>query len=188
MSKIANTQYPVLDVIRNRWSARSFSEKQITPEQLNTLFEAASWAFSANNAQAWNYIYAFNGSEGFDKLVDCLMPGNQPWAKNASVLLLNIADKWMGDRPYNAAKHDVGAANATLALQATSMGIYNHVMGGFSSAKAIETFGIDTEKQEPVVMIALGFLDDADKLEEPFRTRETTPRTRKSIEEFTKQA
>jgi len=50
--KIAKTTYPVLDVIKNRWSARAFSNKVITDEELNTLFEAASWAASANNEQS----------------------------------------------------------------------------------------------------------------------------------------
>ena len=188
MSKIATTTFPVLDTIRNRWSPRSFSDKQLSEEELNTLFEAASWAFSANNGQPWTYIYAFKGSEGFEKLVDCLMPGNQLWAKNASVLMLNVANKMMGERPNHSAKHDAGAANATLALQAISMGIYSHLMGGFSAEKAIEAFGIDTEKQEPIVMIALGYLGEAEKLEEPFLSRELAPRTRKSLEEFTKLA
>jgi nitroreductase len=188
MSKIATTKFPVLEIIQNRWSPRSFSDKQLSVDELNTLFEAASWAFSANNAQPWTYIYAFKGSEGFEKLVNCLMPGNQPWAKNASVLMLSVANKMMGERPYHVAKHDVGAANATLALQATSMGIYSHLMGGFSAEKAIETFGIDTEKQEPIVMIALGYLGEAEKLEEPFLSRELAPRTRKPLEEFTKPA
>jgi nitroreductase len=188
MSKTATTQYKVLNTIQDRWSPRSFSDKQISSEELKAIFEATSWSFSAMNAQPWAYIYAFKGTEGFDKIVDCLVPANQVWAKNASVLVLSIANKLMGDKPSAIAKHDVGAANATLALQARSMGIYSHLMGGFSAEKAIETFKIDTEQQEPVVVIALGYLGEAEKLEEPLLSRELAPRSRKSIEEFTKLA
>jgi nitroreductase len=40
------------------------------------------------------------------------------------------------------------------------------------------------ENLKPVVVIALGYLDEAEKLEEPYRTRELTPRTRKSLKEL----
>ena len=33
-------------------------------------------------------------------------------------------------------------------------------------------------------MISLGYLDHADKLEEPFKTRETSKRSRKKLSEF----
>ena len=39
---------------------------------------------------------------------------------------------------------------------------------------------------EPVVFIALGYLDSPEKLEEPFKTREITPRTRKPLHQIVK--
>lgn len=186
--KIAKTKHDVIDVIKNRWSARSFSDKSISENDLHTLFEAASWAFSANNAQPWEFIYAHReDDEAFGKLHGCLMGGNQPWTKNAAVLMAVLAHKKLDNGHENkAAKHDVGSANATLMLQATSMNIYGHVMGGFDANKAIDVLNINTEVHEPVVFIALGYLDEAEKLEEPFKTRELTPRTRKPLVEIIK--
>jgi len=66
MTKEAHTQYPVIDLIRKRWSARSFSEKEISQTDLNSLFEAARWAASSSNEQPWQYIYAFKGTDSFD--------------------------------------------------------------------------------------------------------------------------
>lgn len=177
-----------MEVIKNRWSARSFSDKTISENDLRTLFEAASWAFSANNAQPWEYIYAHReDSEAFRKLHSCLMAGNLPWTKNAAVLMAVLAHKKLENGHENkAAKHDVGSANATLMLQATSMNIYGHVMGGFDANKAIEILNINTEVSEPIVFIALGYLDEAEKLDEPFKTRELTPRTRKPLVEIVK--
>lgn len=57
--------------------------------------------------------------------------------------------------------HDLGAANATLMLQATAMGIHGHPMAGSDKAKAIEMLNLDSEKMEPVAFIALGYLDEA---------------------------
>lgn len=185
--KIAETNNPVIDLIKNRWSARSFSNQEITQKELETILEAGSWAFSSNNAQPWHFIYAFRNDASFQKLHECLMPGNKPWTKNAAVLIAVLADKKNANGSENRiARHDVGAANATLMLQALTMGIYGHVMGGFDVAKAVEVLQIDAEVLDPVVFIALGHLDTAEKLEEPFKTRELTPRTRKSLNEIAK--
>jgi nitroreductase len=186
--KIAETKHPVIDLIKQRWSARSFSDKPISENDLHTILEAASWAFSANNAQPWEYIYAHRSdTDAFHQLHSCLLGGNQPWTKNAAILMCVCAHKKLDNGHDNrAAKHDVGSANATLMLQATQMDIYGHVMGGFDPAKAVETLKIDTEIMEPVVFIALGYLDTPEKLEEPFKTRELTPRTRKPLSDFAK--
>src|SRR5437868_10637421 len=127
--KIAETKHPVIDLIKQRWSARSFSDKPISESDMHTLLEAASWAFSANNAQPWEYIYAHNqDTEAFTKLHSCLLGGNQPWTKNAAVLMAVCAHKKLENGHENkAARHDVGSANASLMLQATSMHIFGHV-------------------------------------------------------------
>ncbi|MFO0357368.1 MAG: nitroreductase family protein [Sphingobacteriaceae bacterium] len=186
--KEAKTNYPVIDLIKNRWSPRSFAQKSISEEHMKTILEAGTWAFSANNSQPWHFIYAHNGSHGFTTLLNCLNPGNQLWAKNAGVLVAVLANKKFDNGSENKiAKHDVGAANATMSIQAISMDIYSHVMGGYDAAKAIELLKIDANEKEPIVFIAFGFKDEADKLEEPFKTRELTERTRKPIQEISTQ-
>lgn len=183
--KTASTKYPVIDLIKNRWSPRSFSEKLISHDDLNTILEAGSWAFSANNMQPWNYIYAHRNESGFQKLLNSLAGGNQTWAKNAAVLIAAVINKKTPNGNENkAARHDLGAANATLMLQALSMGIHGHVMGGIDFEKANEVLQINPEEKEVVVYIALGYLDTPEKLIEPFKERELTERTRKSLNEF----
>ncbi|MCU0347927.1 MAG: nitroreductase family protein [Saprospiraceae bacterium] len=184
--KLANPERPIHDLIRSRWSARSFSEKAIAQSDLETILEAASWAFSANNSQPWHYIYAHHAdTEAFQKIWSCLMPGNQPWCANAAVLIVSCIHKVNeSGKPNNWAMHDLGAANATLMLQATAMGLHGHPMAGFDKAKTIETFNINADILEPVAFLALGYLDEAEKLEEPFKTRELTPRSRKGVSEI----
>lgn len=184
--KIAKTKYKVHKLLKTRWSARSFSEKTISQEDLMTLIEAASWSFSANNEQPWRFITAQKGSETFDKILSCLMPGNTPWAKNAAAYIVSLAKMTFdkeGNPPNGTAEHDLGAANMALILQAHSMDIYCHPMGGFDKMKLQETFQL-ADNLKPVVVIALGYLDDAEKLVEPYRTRELTPRSRKTIQEL----
>ncbi len=182
--KTATTQTPVLDVIKNRWSARAFADKPISDAMLQQLFEAASWAPSSMNAQPWRYIYAHRSdTEAFNAILDCLLPGNHTWAKNAAVLIIAGSKAHFDNGHDNRhARYDLGAANTNLMLEATANGIYGHVMGGYDlhKAKAI----MNDEDVEPEVIIALGYLGEAATLEEPFRTRETTPRTRKNTTEF----
>lgn len=185
MIKIAETRGPVLDLIKERWSARAFSDQKISEADLHTLIEAASWAPSSMNEQPWRYRYAMQGTDTFEQMWDCLSSGNQPWAKQASVLLLSTAKKNFAknDSPNRHALHDTGMANAFLMLQATQMKIYGHMMGGYDPVKLQEIFHLP-EDEEAVCIIALGYLGTPDQLEEPFRSRELTPRSRKSLEAF----
>ncbi|MBE9464034.1 nitroreductase family protein [Dyadobacter subterraneus] len=183
--KIANTEHDVLDLIKNRWSPRSFSDKVIPENDLHTILEAAGWAASANNEQPWQYYYASKGHDGFVQITESLAGGNKPWAQHADVLIVSVARKTFeaNQSENGAAMHDLGMANAHLLLQASALNIYSHMMGGFDKAKISETLDL-TENQFPVAIIALGYLDEAEKLEEPFKTRELSPRVRKPLNEF----
>ena len=182
MIKIANTQFPVNDLIKNRWSARSFADVEIPDEEIHTLIEAASWAPSANNEQPWKFHVAKKGEDAFDKVWESLMQGNKPWCKNAAAYICIYASNTFeaSGKPNAWASHDVGIATGYLLLQATAMEIYCHPMAGYDQQKFREEFPID-ETLVPQCIIALGYLDEAEKLEEPFKTRETTPRSRKPI-------
>lgn len=186
MEKIAETQYAVHPLIAGRWSPRAFDGKAISDDSFFALFEAASWAPSAMNEQPWRYIAARKeNAAGFEKLLGCLLPGNAAWAKNAAALILVYCKTTYSKNgePNVTALFDTGAANQNLLLQAYSAGIYSHVMGGFDRNKTRDVFGIP-EGYEPVCMIALGYPGNAEQLEEPFRTRETAPRSRKPLTEF----
>jgi nitroreductase len=180
--KKARTQTKVMSVIQNRYSGRAFTPRNLTPTEQETLFEAASWAPSANNEQPWRYRFAENGSELFQQLFNCLSGGNQAWVKDAAGLILSLAQKkYTANGNTNAyAWYDVGAANAFLILQATELGFITHIMAGFDRVKAQAEFG--DENLEVICMIAIGEQGQPELLEEPFRTRELTPRSRKSLD------
>lgn len=177
----------MLELIKNRWSARSFSDKLIKDNDLNTILEAATWAFSANNAQPWQFVYAHRGSAEFEAIWGCLAGGNQPWCKDAAALVVCISqDVFENGKRNDWALHDLGAANATMMLQATEMQIFGHPMAGFDRAKASTLLGLNPETHTPWVIMALGYLDSPDKLNDPYKTRELTPRTRKALKEVAK--
>ena len=188
MIKHATTLYPVLDLIKERWSARSFSLKAITTKEVYPILEAESQAPSANNEQPWEFYYALKGSTGFDTIWSCLITRNQPWNKNAVGFIVTIARKIVdgNDKPNAYAEHDLGLATSNLLLQASSMGIFTHSMAGIDKVKLIESLHLN-HNQSPLCVIALGYLDDAEKLEEPFKGRELTERVRKPLSEIVKE-
>ncbi len=175
----------MLPFIRQRWSARAFDDRPLSEGELHTLFESASWAPSAMNEQPWRYRYALRGTPMFDRLWECLLPGNQPWAAHAAALVVSSGMKLLhrNNAPNHSWMHDVGLANANLLLQATSMDIFGHLIGGFDHARANTLLNIDEATEELVCFLALGRLGPASLLEEPFRTRELTPRHRRPLEE-----
>lgn len=183
--KEATTEHPVHALIRQRFSARGFSEKPLTPEVMNTLFEAAAWAPSSMNEQPWRYRYALRGTAPFDELCGCLTIGNQPWAKNAAALVMCLGrtNLQRNGQPNHYWLHDVGLANANLLTQAASMDIYGHLMGGFDHDKARAALGPTDVAEEIACFIALGYLGGAEHLIEPFRTREHAPRVRRPLHE-----
>lgn len=184
--KIPDTVYPVHEIITKRWSARSFAKTSISENAIKTLLEAASWAPSAMNEQPWRYIVALKeNKEGFNSLLSCLNSSNAIWAGDAGALIfcytrLNYTKN--GKENPNAF-HDTGMANQNLLLQAVTMNIYGHPMEGFDKQLAMEKFNI-SDTYRPVCMLALGYPGNPEDLEEPFRSREVTPRQRKPLSEF----
>ncbi len=174
-------------LIQKRWSALAFSDKDIEDVYMEELFEAASWAASAYNEQPWRYIYAHQGTEGFEQLWSCLAEGNQPWSKSAGVLFVAIYktnfSKNGGSNHW--AAHDLGMANAQLLLQAVHRDIYGHLMAGFDADRISQLFNLDNDSV-PHCMGALGYLGNELSLTEAYRNRELSPRSRNKVSSFTK--
>ena len=128
--KYAITDAPVDDTILRRWSPRAFADKPVSAADLKTLFTAATWAASSQNEQPWRFILGIKPapnaepSETYTKLFNALVPGNQSWAKEAPVLYAAIAKKTFAKngKPNGTAQHDLGAASATLSLEAVRLG------------------------------------------------------------------
>jgi len=185
MRKPAESQSPLHELIRERWSPRAFAVRPIEPDKVRSLLEAARWAPSSFNGQPWSYLIASKDQpEEFDRLASCLVDGNA-WAKRAPLLLLAVAATHFAHngKPNRHAFHDVGLANENLVLQAGAMGLVAHQMAGFLPDRAREVYEIP-EGQEPLTMIAVGYPGEVDDLPEPLRARETTPRSRKPLAEM----
>lgn len=184
-NKHADTTVDVLPLIAQRWSPVLFTNELIYEDDISKIFEAARWAPSSRNEQPWRFIYANRGSDLFMQMIDCLMPANQEWAKNAALLVLVLSEKYSS---YDGKKmvhnmYDTGAASMQMQLQAISMGIYSHSMGGYDLAKTKHTFNIP-DNFEIAAYVAYGYLDLASSKPEHLVARDSALRERKPVAEF----
>lgn len=187
MQKSAEFQSPILEVIQNRRSKRSYvADKLVEKEKIQSLFEAARWAPSSVNEQPWIYIYATKDQPDlWNKIFDSLNESNKVWVKNAPLLILSLIRKNFvrNDKPNGSARYDLGAANAFLSLQATYFGLNVHQMGGFDIEKSKINLNVP-DSYEPVIVMAIGYPGDANELPDNLRLRELAPRERYTQDSF----
>lgn len=175
----------VLPVILERWSPRAFADRDVSPADLKIIFEAGRWAPSSYNEQPWRFFMGRRNSKTYKKILDALVPFNQDWARSAPVLILGVAKTRFShnDSPNNYAAHDLGAAMALMAVQASALGLVAHQMAGFDWVLARESFAIPETYAMGSVM-ALGYQGELADLHEKFQAQEQAPRSRKPLSEI----
>jgi nitroreductase len=177
----------MIDPIANRFSPMHFQiGKEISENELNTLFDAARWAASSFNEQPWNFVYAFRSDkELFEKFLSFLTEYNQKWASTASVLAVAVAseDLQQTGKANAYSWYDTGQAVAQMVVQASAMGLQGHQMGGFDKEIAREVLGIPAGYQ-PVAVIALGYPAPLDEVPGEFSERAHQKRDRRPLESF----
>jgi nitroreductase len=152
---------------------------------VKALFEAARWAPSCYGDQPWKYIL-FNKQDAtaFSAALNCLSVGNQDWAMDASILILVCANKNFNHNgePNRFHQYDTGAASENICLQASSMNLSAHQMGGFDIKKAKALADVPDEF-EILSFIAVGSILERSKMNESQEEREVAGRKRKPLEE-----
>lgn len=185
ISKIANTDFPIHNLIAKRWSARAFSTKTVEKSKLLSILEAARWAPSSRNEQPWRYIvFTDENPEKLNIARSVLLEINN-YAKRAPILICAITKKYYSDNGiYNKLHfHDLGAANENMFLESFNQGLIMHEMGGFDRDKARRVFNIPDE-YEIGIMVAIGYQDSHDILPERYKEKAFSPRERKSLSEI----
>jgi nitroreductase len=185
-AKKASTDRPIHELLSERWSPYAFADQPVDDVDLAALFEAARWAASSYNEQPWSYCVAIKRNTfEFDRLLSCLVPANQAWAKAAPVLVLGLvhlrfARTGMDNR---AAVHDLGLASANLVFEATARGLSVHQMIGILPDRARELYRIPPNVEAWTAM-AIGYSAAGRDLPEALRDRDLAPRQRKPTNQF----
>jgi len=184
--KQAQLNHPVHELIAARWSPAGFADREVSREDLCSLFEAARWAPSSYNEQPWSYIVATRSDPAeFAQLLSCLVEGNQVWARTAPVLALGCTSLRFArnNQPNAAAHHDLGLASENLCVEATSRGLFVHQMIGILPDRAREIYRIP-EGIDVLTGLAIGYAAEPASLPEKIRQRDTAPRSRKPLAQF----
>ena len=187
MKKLANTEVPINNVIAERWSPRAFdSSHVITEDSIKSLFEAARWAPSCYGDQPWQYVlFKKEDATGWASVLNCLSIGNQNWAMDASILIVVCANKNFNHNgePNRWSQYDTGAASENICLQAASIGLAAHQMGGFDQEKIRNLSNIPSEFDILACMVVGKHLDES-KLSQVQKEKETQVRSRKPLKDI----
>ncbi len=146
----------------DRWSGRALSSEPIPPEAIKSLFEAARWAPSCFNEQPWLFVYA-DSERDLSRLRPLLVEKNRIWADRAPLLMVILSRREFGKngKANRHAGFDAGAAWMSLALQAHSLGLSAHAMGGFDEIATYQALGISPDRFTALAMVAVGKRADA---------------------------
>ena len=187
MEKRIDPGATITNVMEKRWSPRAIVGPVPPKSTLLNILEAARWAPSAFNEQPWVFFVATaDEPDEFQKALDCLVPGNKQWVKNAPVILFGVTKNTF-DRehaPNPTALFDLGLAVENLLLETVNQGLVAHPMSGFSSEAVRQIYDIPSG-YDPRIAIALGHLGNPQSLEEPLLSMEKSERSRKNVADFT---
>jgi nitroreductase len=184
-SKPIQTDLPLLDAIKVRWSPRAFSAQPVEQEKIHALFEAARWAPSCFNEQPWRYVYAGKDDGPSRAALESLLTEGNAWAKEAYLLVIGFGKTTFAHNGKENRYHlyDLGCATGFLALQLPSLGLIGHQMAGFARDKANAALGVP-DGYVPGSMIAIGYPGDPARLPEEQRAKEAAPRVRNDWQSF----
>lgn len=148
-------------LLTKRYSGYVYDSSRPVPrEDLKSILEAGRMAPSSYNEQPWIFIVCDRSKdpEAYQKALSALVEFNQGWAKNAPVLILSIASsKSAHNNKLNRwAQYDTGAAAFSMMLEATSLGLMAHQMGGFDEEKLRQAFSIPID-YVPMAVMAIGY-------------------------------
>jgi nitroreductase len=183
MSRAAETSTPILPVLAQRWSPRSFDPtKSLTMAELTPAFEAARWAPSANNAQEWRFLVGFRGDATFEAMTEHLSGWNASWAPSAGAIVVGIYEDDPENKSADYAPYDLGQAVAYFSVQAHADGLFVHQAAGFDRDAMAAHFNVPATWKVFVVAV-VGHLGAPELLNETLLAREIAPRVRRPLDE-----
>ncbi len=138
----------VHDAITNRRSIRNFSDDPVTDDQIRELIDAACWAPSWANVQAWRFI-VLRDRDQINAVTECYSPNNPARKCSFSASAVIVAcgeinrsghgkDGSLKTRYDNWYMFDLGMAVQNLSLRAHEMGLGSVVVGSMDHGRVDE--------------------------------------------------
>ncbi|MHA1229115.1 MAG: nitroreductase family protein [Candidatus Helarchaeota archaeon] len=151
-----------IEVVKKRFSIRSFKDKKIDDETILELLELAIRAPSAGNIQPWEFIIV-KDREQKEKLAHAAL--NQRFVAECSHLIVACANQELSSRVYGPrgwdlySIQDVSAAIMILLLGITNAGLGACWVGAFRESMVREILKIP-QGIKPVALIPIGYPHD----------------------------
>ena len=187
MKKLADTEVEINKLLAERWSPKAFNpEFIIDNKSLLSLLEAARWAPSCYGDQPWKFIiFQKQDITPWVGALNCLSVGNQNWAMDSSILIAICANKVFDHNKESNrwAHYDTGASAENICLQAVSLGLSAHQMGGFDEEK-IRNLSNIPEQFDILSIMAVGQALKESEFTEEQKQKEKSPRKRKALNEI----
>lgn len=161
-----------LDLVKARYSVRSYTNQAIEKEKLDYIMECVRLAPSAVNFQPWKF-YIVESDEAKNKLCQCY---TREWFATAPIYIMACADHTQSwKRRHEGKDHadvDISIAVEHLCLAATEQGLGTCWVCAFDAALCKSLFNLP-EHIEPIALIPLGYPAD-----------EAKEKSRKAMEEI----
>jgi len=142
-----------------RWSPAAFDASyELAASEIEALLEAARWAPSAGNSQPWAFIVGQRGDATHARLVRYLARSSGAWAPAASLLVANLAHRYVEGTDWEFSEfslYDLGQAVAHLTVQAQALGLHVRQFRAFDRAGLAGEFAVP-EHWEVTTMAAVG--------------------------------
>jgi nitroreductase len=155
----------MLELIKNRQSDRSYSNKAVEKEKLERIIEAGRMAPSACNAQPWKFIIV--EEPGLINLIaeaaSAKLLGMNSFVGQVPVLIVVVREKAnMSSRIGATVKNkdysliDIGIASGNICLQATAEGLGSCMIGWFDEKMVRKILNIPASKRAELI-ITVGY-------------------------------
>ena len=150
-----------LDLVRNRYSCRSYQPASVEQEKLDYIMECVRLAPSACNKQPWKFR-VISSEEGRKKLCQCY---NREWFATAPVCIIASVlydEEWVRADGKHHGDIDIAIAVEHLCLAAAEQGLGTCWVCNFDAELCKSLFGLG-ENEEAAVLIPLGYPADEPK-------------------------
>lgn len=166
-----------LDLAADRYSVRSFSDRQIEQEKMDKILKAAQLAPTAVNYQPQK-IFVLKSVEAIEKIRSLC-----PSAYDAPVVLLicideNLVWKHPKEHGYRTDEMDASIVCTHMMLEAWELGIGSVWVRAFDSRQVAKAFGLP-KNIKPICLLPIGYPSAESKPYAPWHN------TFRSIEEMT---
>ncbi len=155
-----------LEMIYTRRSIRSYSDKEISNENLMKILKAAMQAPSAGNEQPWHFIVVRN-KETLKKMSEAFTFGQM--LPNASAAIVVCFDPKLSRYPFEMLVQDCSAATQNILLAARMLGIGSVWLGVYPRKERIEKLREILGIPEDIVVlsvVSLGYPKSEDEFYE----------------------